>query len=89
MAFLFDIMVLELAEKLPELGKDAAGDGKYLDSYANGQAKEPNPDAGDRGERDAQWGVKEYHYEDRQGDACRCSLWISVRANESERCETD
>jgi len=67
MAFLFDIMVLELAEKLPELGKDAAGDGKYLDSYAKREDKKPNPDAGDRAERDAKWGIKEYHYEDKQG----------------------
>ena len=63
----FDLMVLELAEKLPEFGKDAAGDGKYLDSYAKRQGKDPNPNAGDRAERDAQWGVKEYHYEDRSG----------------------
>ena len=65
---MFDGMVLELAEKLPEFGKDAAGDGKYLDSYAKRQDKNPNPDAGDRAERDAQWGVKEYHYEDKSGN---------------------
>jgi len=60
--------VLELAENLPEFGKDAAGDGKYLDSYAKRQDKNPNPDAGDRAERDAQWGVKEHHYEDKSGN---------------------
>jgi len=65
---MFDSMVLELAEKLPEFGKDAAGDGKFLDSYANREGKDPNPDAGDRAERDAQWGVKEYHYEDKNGN---------------------
>ena len=65
---IFDSMVLELAEKLPEFGKDAAGDGKYLDSYAKRQSKDPNPDAGDRAEGDAQWGVKEYHYEDKNGN---------------------
>ena len=64
---MFDSMVLELCEKLPEFGKDTAGDGKYLDSYANGEDKDPNPDAGDRAERDAQWGVKEYRYEDKNG----------------------
>ena len=64
----FDGMVLELAEKLPEFGKGAAGDGKYLDSYAKRQAKDPNPDAGDRAERDAQWGVKEYDYIDKNGN---------------------
>ena len=51
---IFDSMVLELAEKLPEFGKDAAGDGKYLDSYAKRQSTDPNPDAGDRAEGDAQ-----------------------------------
>jgi len=65
---MFDGMVLELTEKLPEFGKDAAGDGKYLDSYAKRQDKDPNPDAGDRAERDAKWGVKEYHYEDKSGN---------------------
>ena len=66
---MFGGMVLELAEKLPEFGKNAAGDGKYLDSYAKRQDKDPNPDAGGRAERDAVWGVKEYHYEDKNGNA--------------------
>ena len=65
---MFDRMVLELAGKLPEFGKDAAGDGKYLDSYAKRQDKDPNPDAGGRAERDAQWGVKEYPYVDKNGN---------------------
>ena len=64
---LLESMVLELAERLPEFGKSAAGDGKYLDSYANREDKNPNADAGGRAERDAQWGVKEYHYEDKNG----------------------
>ena len=34
-------MVLELAEKLPEFSKDAADDGKHLDSYAKRQSKDP------------------------------------------------
>jgi len=45
---MFDAMVLELGERLPEFGKEAAGDGKYLDSYANREGKGPNPDAGGR-----------------------------------------
>ena len=64
---IFNGTVLELAEKLPEFGKDAAGDGKYLDSYAKRHDKDPNPDAGDRAVRDAQWGVKEHHYNDKNG----------------------
>ena len=65
---MFDSMVLELADKLPEFGESAAGDGKYLDSYANREDKDPNADAGGRAERDAKWGVKEYHYEDKNGN---------------------
>ena len=65
---MFDSMVMELSERLPEFGKDAAGDGKYLDSYANREDKDPNPGAGDRAERDAKWGIKEYHYEDKNGN---------------------
>ena len=64
----FEGTALELAEKLPEYGKGAAGDGKYLDSYANRENKNPNPDSGGRAERDAKWGVKEYHYEDGNGN---------------------
>ena len=58
---LFDGTVEELRLALPEFGKDAAGDGKYIDSYANREDKDPNPKAGERAERDAKWGVKEYH----------------------------
>jgi len=36
---MFDSMVMELSEKLPEFGKSTAGDGKYLDSYANNKKK--------------------------------------------------
>ena len=64
---MFKAIVLELSDKLPEFGKDAAGDGKYLDSYAKREAKEPNAGAGGRAERDAKWGVKEYRYEDKNG----------------------
>ena len=64
---MFDAMVLELSEKIPGFGKEAAGDGKYVDSHANHEQKDPNPDAGDRAESDAKWGVKEYQYEDKNG----------------------
>ena len=66
---MFDGTVLELTEKLPGFGKDAAGDGKYLDSYAKREAKDPNPEAGGRAERDAKWGVKEYQHTDKNGKA--------------------
>ena len=64
---LFEQSVLDLGEALPEFGKNAAGDGKYLDSHAKRPSKDPNPEAGDRAERDADWSVKEYYYIDRNG----------------------
>ena len=64
---IFNTQVDELSEKLPEFGVNAAGDGKYLDSYANRANKKPNPNAGLRAEKDAQWSVKEYHYVDKNG----------------------
>ena len=64
---MFESMVLELAEELPDFAKTTAGDGKYLDSYAKQEHKEPNKAAGNRADNDAKWGVKEYHYEDQNG----------------------
>jgi hypothetical protein len=60
--------VTELIELLPDFGKNAAGDGKYLDSYAKSAPKEQNPDAGDRADQDAAWSVKEYHYTNEKGE---------------------
>jgi hypothetical protein len=62
---LFTRLVLELSEQLPDYGKSAAGDGKYLDSYAKRAGKAPNPKAGKRAERDAAWSCKEHHYADK------------------------
>ena len=39
-----------------------AGDGKYLDSYANNEKKDGCKETDMRGEHDAKWSVKEYHY---------------------------
>lgn len=64
---LFEEMVIRLGEYLPGFGETQAGDGKYLDSYAKHQAKEINPNAGDRAEHDAKWSAKEYHYTDKNG----------------------
>jgi len=66
---MFESRVLELTEILPEFAKSTAGDGKYLDSYAKQEHKGPNPDAGGRADNDAKWGMKEYHYEDKNGKA--------------------
>ena len=64
---LFEGLVIKLKAELPEFGKTVAGDGKYLDSYAKCKAKEPNPEAGGRADNDAEWGVKEHHYTDKNG----------------------
>ena len=64
---LFEDMVVKLGAELPEFGRTAAGDGKYLDSYAKRRAKEPNLEAGVRADNDAEWGVKEHHYKDKSG----------------------
>jgi len=63
----FDSQVIALSELLPEFGKTAAGDGKFLDSYANRRPKEQNPKAGERAEQEAAWAAKEYHYTDKTG----------------------
>ena len=64
---LFTSLVIRLSELLPSFGESQAGDGKYLDSYAKHQAKEPNQEAGNRAENDAAWSVKEYRYKDKNG----------------------
>jgi hypothetical protein len=64
---LFDEKVARLGEQLPDFGKSAAGDGKYLDSYSKRRAKEANPEAGDRADNDAEWGAKEHRYTDKNG----------------------
>jgi hypothetical protein len=66
---MFDGTVVELSEVLPEFGKNTAGDGKFLDSYAKSQSKKQNPKAGNRAEHDAAWAVKEYPYTDSKGKA--------------------
>ena len=65
---MFSGTVSELVETLPGFGENTAGDGKYLDSFAKSAPKEPNPDAGDRAENDAEWSVKAYYYSDQKGE---------------------
>jgi hypothetical protein len=60
--------VKELKESLPQFGETLAGDGKFLDSYAKRATQEANPGAGDRAEKDAAWGGKEYHTIDKTGN---------------------
>jgi hypothetical protein len=65
---IFTGTVSELIENLPDFGENTAGDGKYLDSYANGKPKDPNPNAKDRAENDAEWSTKSYYYTDQNGE---------------------
>lgn len=65
---MFAALTMELSELLPSFGETLAGDGKFLDSYAKHQAKNPNAKAGDRAENDAVWAGKEYHYTDKNGN---------------------
>jgi len=64
---LFTGSVKELKEELPSFGETAAGDGKFLNSYAKRSPKTPSAKAGGRAEKDAAWAGKEYHYTDKKG----------------------
>jgi len=64
---MFTDLVMKISDCLPSFGETVAGDGKFLDSYAERPAKAPNPQAGDRAETDATWAGKEYHYIDKNG----------------------
>jgi len=66
-ARIFDVQVEELYELIPKFGKKLAGDGKYLDSYAKRESKKKQTHTDNRTENDAEWSVKEYHYEDKNG----------------------
>ena len=64
---IFEGQVSELFVLLPGFGETTAGDGKYLDSYANNKPKNVQTATDNRTENDAQWSVKEYHYIDSNG----------------------
>jgi hypothetical protein len=64
---IFEGQTFELFELLPGFGETMAGDGKYIDSYAKGKAKEQTA-TDNRTENDAEWSVKEYHYTDSNGN---------------------
>ena len=59
-----------LYELLPDFGENLAIDGKWVWSLANSLSKRFSPDG--RSETDAEWGIKEYHYVDKDG-VCRSS----------------
>jgi hypothetical protein len=64
---IFASTVNKLYEQLSDFGKNLAGDGKYIDSYAKGKCRVVNPRVGSRAEQDARYSKKEYHTGDRNG----------------------
>jgi hypothetical protein len=65
---LFKSLVGELTDLLPQFGRNMAGDGKFFDSYAKSEKKDGCDSTDARGEHDAKWAVKEYHYQDKDGN---------------------
>jgi hypothetical protein len=64
---IFSSGTARLQELLPGFGRTAAGDGKYIDSYANSAPGEQSA-TDNRTENDARWSKKEYHYTDANGN---------------------
>ena len=75
---IFESLVDEVEEELPDLGRVMAVDGKAIDSHARGRKKdqeqEPKPSDGRR-DTDADWGVKTYKGEKEDG-----SSWETVKS---------
>jgi len=75
---IFESLVDEVEEELPDLGRVMAVDGKAIDSHARGRKKdqkqEPKPSDGRR-DTDADWGVKSYKGEKEDG-----SSWETVKS---------
>ena len=67
LARIFKCQVEELYELSPGFGEKLAGDGKYLDSFANRESKQDRETTDNRTENDAKWSLKEYHYTDSNG----------------------
>lgn len=68
---MFDDIIEDLREILPDLGKELAFDGKAIQSLAGGpKSEKKNERKKDlRKEQDADWGVKKYKGEDKDGNA--------------------
>ena len=73
---MFNCLVKELKTVLPELGKYLAFDGKGINSYAKGKKKSDVLKLSDnRGDSDADWGVKEY-----KGKRPDGTIWKKVKS---------
>jgi len=77
----FQNLVEELTEILPEFGKNLAFDGKALESVSKGKKNEEESSSTDRRqERDANWGVKKYTGIDEKGNAWeKIKSWFGFR----------
>jgi hypothetical protein len=64
---IFSSTAEKLYASIAGFGEILAGDGKYIDSYAKRKSTRSNPQAGERGEHDAQYSKKEYHCTDKDG----------------------
>lgn len=62
---IFEEQVDYLYETVIGFGKTLAGDGKIINSYAKGKCEKKQTD--NRSENDAEYTIKEYHYEDSNG----------------------
>lgn len=62
---IFEEQVDYLYDTVTDFGKTLAGDGKIINSYAKSKCKEEQTD--NRSENDAEYTIKEYHYEDSNG----------------------
>lgn len=68
---IFETMVEQLRELLPDFGKALAIDGKGVDSFAKGKYKDEDPDG--RRDTDADYGKKEYKGKHKDG-----TIWNKV-----------
>lgn len=73
---IFDTLVEQISELLPDFGKELAVDGKAIESYANGKKKTEKGSAQDgRADTDANWGVKKYQGKRKDG-----SPWEKIKS---------
>jgi hypothetical protein len=74
---IFDCLVKELMDLVPDFGTNLAGDGKAIHSLGK---PSKNDDEDRRHENDADWGVKKYHGVDENGKAWeKVKSWFGFR----------
>ena len=79
-ARIFSKLLWELSTELPDLGKSLAVDGKAIDSHARRQSRGRKGD--NRGEHDANWGVKSYTHNRTDGSVQRkTKSWFGFKVH--------